>query len=145
MRMLLSSSLTVPDVQFSRFRFFMEELCSRRCSDGQSGLPAEGDAVGDLDRQRPIHEPARFELYPTSPIRSDWRVEWYWQGDNRGRTTMRTRYAVALSMLAGIVIGGTAIQTLHAQAKPPVYLIAQNEVTNPEAYLKVSLAERLRR
>jgi hypothetical protein len=29
-------------VQFSRFRFFMEELCSRRCSDGQSGLPAEG-------------------------------------------------------------------------------------------------------
>jgi uncharacterized protein (DUF1330 family) len=49
---------------------------------------------------------------------------------------MRTRYAVALSMLAGIVIGGTAIQTLHAQAKPPVYLIAQNEVTNPEAYLK---------
>src|SRR5450756_1944374 len=46
MRMLLSSSLTVPDVQFSRFRFFMEELCSRRCSDGQSGLPAEGDAVG---------------------------------------------------------------------------------------------------
>ena len=30
----------------SRFRFFMEELCSRRCSDGRSGLPAEGDAVG---------------------------------------------------------------------------------------------------
>ena len=41
-----SSSLTVPDVQISRFRFFMEELCSRRCSDGRSGLPAEGDAVG---------------------------------------------------------------------------------------------------
>ena len=33
-----------PDVQISRFRFFMEELCSRRCSDGRSGLPAEGDA-----------------------------------------------------------------------------------------------------
>jgi hypothetical protein len=31
----------VPDVQISRFRFFMEELCSRGCSDGRSGLPAE--------------------------------------------------------------------------------------------------------
>jgi hypothetical protein len=29
-----------------RFRFFMEEFRSRRCSDGRSGLPAEGDAVG---------------------------------------------------------------------------------------------------
>src|ERR1700687_791453 len=42
MRMLPS----VPDVQISRFRFFMEEFRSRRCSDGRSGLPAEGDAVG---------------------------------------------------------------------------------------------------
>jgi Tripartite tricarboxylate transporter family receptor/Transposase IS116/IS110/IS902 family len=35
MRTLPSSSLTVPDVQISRFRFFMEELCSRGCSDGR--------------------------------------------------------------------------------------------------------------
>jgi hypothetical protein len=40
------SVFTVPDLQVSRFRFFMEELRSRRCSDGQSGLPAEGDALG---------------------------------------------------------------------------------------------------
>src|ERR1700692_2678774 len=46
MRTLTSSSLTVPDVQISRFRFFMEELCSRGCSDGRSGLPAEGGALG---------------------------------------------------------------------------------------------------
>jgi hypothetical protein len=44
--MLPPSSLTVPDVQISRVRFFMEELCSRRCSDGRSGRPAEGDALG---------------------------------------------------------------------------------------------------
>ena len=46
MRMLPPSSLTVPDMQVSRVRFFMEELCSRRCSDGRSGQPAEGDVVG---------------------------------------------------------------------------------------------------
>src|SRR5271166_2143490 len=45
MRMLPPSSLTVPDVQVSRVRFFMEEPCSRRCSDGRSGRPAEGDAL----------------------------------------------------------------------------------------------------
>ena len=44
--MLPSSSLTDPDVQISRFRFFMEELRSRQCSDGRSGLPAEGEALG---------------------------------------------------------------------------------------------------
>src|SRR5450759_414953 len=46
MRMLSSSSLTDPDVQFFRFRFFTGELRSRRYSDGQSGLPAEDDALG---------------------------------------------------------------------------------------------------
>src|SRR5580704_12709472 len=46
MRMLPSSSLTVPDVQLSRFRFFMEEFRSRRCSDGRAGLLAGGDAFG---------------------------------------------------------------------------------------------------
>jgi hypothetical protein len=38
--------VTDPDVQISRFRFFMEEFRSRRCNDGRSGLPAAGDAVG---------------------------------------------------------------------------------------------------
>src|ERR1035438_1401496 len=55
MRMLPSSSLTVPDVQLSRFRFFMEEFRSRRCSDGRSGLPAGGDASerGELVPKEP--------------------------------------------------------------------------------------------
>ena len=49
---------------------------------------------------------------------------------------MKTRYTVALSMLAGAALGGAAIQGLHAQAKPPVYYVAEIEVTNPEAYSK---------
>jgi uncharacterized protein (DUF1330 family) len=47
---------------------------------------------------------------------------------------MRTRYTVAFSMLAGAAIGAAAIQGLHAQAKPPVYYIAEIEVSNPDAY-----------
>jgi len=36
---------------------------------------------------------------------------------------MKTQYTVALSMLAGIGLGAVAVQGLHAQAKPPAYLV----------------------
>jgi uncharacterized protein (DUF1330 family) len=49
---------------------------------------------------------------------------------------MKTRCTVALSMLAGVALGAAAIQGLHAQAKPPVYLVTEIDVTNPEAYGK---------
>ncbi len=43
---------------------------------------------------------------------------------------MKMNYIVGLALLAGIAIGGAAVQTLHAQAKPPVYAIALNQLTN---------------
>jgi len=46
---------------------------------------------------------------------------------------MKTRYAVALSMLAGIVTGAVAIQGLHAQAKPKAYVISETEVLDASA------------
>jgi hypothetical protein len=49
---------------------------------------------------------------------------------------MKTHYTVALSMLAGVAVGALAIQGLHAQAKPPVYVIAEIDVSNPDAYAK---------
>ena len=49
---------------------------------------------------------------------------------------MKTRYTVALSMLAGAALGATAIQGLHAQAKPPVYYVSEIDVSNPDAYAK---------
>jgi uncharacterized protein (DUF1330 family) len=47
---------------------------------------------------------------------------------------MKTRLTVAVSMLAGAALGGAAMQALHAQAKPPVYMIAINEVADPNGY-----------
>jgi|SRR5262245_931511 uncharacterized protein (DUF1330 family) len=49
---------------------------------------------------------------------------------------MRIQYSVPLAMLAGIGIGAVAVHTLHAQATPPVYYIAEVDVTNLEAYTK---------
>jgi uncharacterized protein (DUF1330 family) len=49
---------------------------------------------------------------------------------------MKAACTVLLSMVAGIALGAAVIQTLHAQAKPPVYMIAINEVSNQEGYVK---------
>ena len=49
---------------------------------------------------------------------------------------MRTYYSVAVSMLAGVGLGVVAMQTLHAQGKPPVYIVSEIDVTDVDAYTK---------
>ena len=49
---------------------------------------------------------------------------------------MKTYYTVAMSMLAGFGLGALAIQTLHAQGKPPVYVVTEIDVTDVDAYTK---------
>jgi uncharacterized protein (DUF1330 family) len=49
---------------------------------------------------------------------------------------MKARYGMALSMAVGAALGGAAMQALHAQARPPVYMIAINEVSDQERYAK---------
>jgi uncharacterized protein (DUF1330 family) len=55
--------------------------------------------------------------------------------------TMKACYAIALSAAAGVVIGAAAVQTLHAQAKPPIFMVAINEITSEEGYTKEYLPE----
>jgi uncharacterized protein (DUF1330 family) len=49
---------------------------------------------------------------------------------------MKTRHPVVLSILAGLAAGAAAVQVLHAQAKPPAYVVAEIDVTNLEPYDK---------
>jgi len=49
---------------------------------------------------------------------------------------MKARFSMALSMVVGAALGGAAIEALHAQAKPPVYMIAINEVSDQEGYAR---------
>ena len=49
---------------------------------------------------------------------------------------MKSNYKIAMAMLAGAALGALAVQGLHAQAKPPVYYVAEVDVTNEEAYAK---------
>ena len=47
---------------------------------------------------------------------------------------MKTRYTVALAMFAGFGLGAIAVQGLHAQAKPPVYSVAEIDIADQAAY-----------
>jgi uncharacterized protein (DUF1330 family) len=49
---------------------------------------------------------------------------------------MNTRYMVTLAVIAGLGLGAVTVQGLHAQAKPPIYYIAEIDVTNVDAYTK---------
>ncbi len=49
---------------------------------------------------------------------------------------MSSNYKIAVAVTAGVAIGALAVQGLHAQAKPPVYYVAEIDVTNPDAYAK---------
>jgi uncharacterized protein (DUF1330 family) len=49
---------------------------------------------------------------------------------------MKTKYTLTLAAIAGFGLGAAAIESLHAQAKPPVYYIAEIDVTNLDAYRK---------
>jgi uncharacterized protein (DUF1330 family) len=57
---------------------------------------------------------------------------------------MKTHVAVGVAMLAGFGIGAVAVEGIHAQVKPPAYVISEIELTNPEAYAKeyVPLAQK---
>jgi uncharacterized protein (DUF1330 family) len=49
---------------------------------------------------------------------------------------MNRYMTLGLALLTGVAIGAAAVQTLNAQAKPPVYSISEIEMTNPDAYVK---------
>jgi len=49
---------------------------------------------------------------------------------------MTRSLTIGMSMLAGALVGGGAIQALHAQAKPPVYQVTLQEVSDPAALAK---------
>jgi uncharacterized protein (DUF1330 family) len=49
---------------------------------------------------------------------------------------MKNHYALPVTLLTGIAIGAIAIEVLHAQAKPQVYVVSEIDVTNVDAYAK---------
>lgn len=52
---------------------------------------------------------------------------------------MNRRIATGLTLLAGVAIGATAIQGLHAQAKPPAFFVIEiNKITDAEGFKAIT-------
>src|SRR5262245_14478420 len=49
---------------------------------------------------------------------------------------MKARTAIALSILAGAALGAAAVEVLHAQAKPPAYVIAELDIRDAARFDK---------
>ena len=49
---------------------------------------------------------------------------------------MKPTYKVSIALLAGAILGGAAIHGLHAQAKPPAYVVIVHNEIMDEAALK---------
>src|SRR5947207_9512173 len=49
---------------------------------------------------------------------------------------MNARYTVLAAAVAGFAAGAVTIEQLHAQAKPPVFYVAEIDMKNAEAYQK---------
>ena len=49
---------------------------------------------------------------------------------------MKRTIALGLAILAGAALGAAAVQTLHAEAKPMAYVIAENVVNDQNGYTK---------
>jgi uncharacterized protein (DUF1330 family) len=53
-----------------------------------------------------------------------------------GENTMNRHITVGLGMVASAALGATAVQTLHAQTKPPAYNIAEITIKDQDGYDK---------
>jgi uncharacterized protein (DUF1330 family) len=49
---------------------------------------------------------------------------------------MKTVLAIGISMMSGLALGGMMVPRTHAQGKPPVYFIVENEINDVQNYLR---------
>jgi uncharacterized protein (DUF1330 family) len=48
---------------------------------------------------------------------------------------MKANYKIAIALVAGAVLGGAAVEALHAQATPPTYFVADiSAITDAEGF-----------
>ena len=55
---------------------------------------------------------------------------------------MKVNFKLALTLLAGVALGGAVIQTIHAQAKPPTYVVVVLRKINDPAAFKAGVVDK---
>src|SRR3569833_29862 len=54
---------------------------------------------------------------------------------------MKTYVTVSAALLTGVVVGAFAVQALHAQAKPPVYVVNEVEIIDQSGFQAYAAAQ----
>jgi uncharacterized protein (DUF1330 family) len=49
---------------------------------------------------------------------------------------MKTVLAIGISLMSGLALGGMMVPRTHAQGKPPVYFVVENEINDVQNYLR---------
>ncbi len=49
---------------------------------------------------------------------------------------MKTVRVIGISLMAGLALGGMMVPRTHAQGKPPIYFIVENEISDVPNYLR---------
>jgi uncharacterized protein (DUF1330 family) len=49
---------------------------------------------------------------------------------------MKTVLVIGISIMAGLALGGMMVPRTHAQGKPPVYFVVENEINDVPNYLR---------
>ena len=49
---------------------------------------------------------------------------------------MKNRTTVALAIVVGFGLGAATIGVIHGQAKPPVYVVVETDISNMDAFMK---------
>ena len=49
---------------------------------------------------------------------------------------MNPKSKLALALVVGAAVGAAAVQGLHAQAKPPAFVVGEIDIRNPELFAK---------
>ena len=55
---------------------------------------------------------------------------------------MKTKYKLAIALVAGTAIGGAAIQSIHAQMKPPTYVVVAIRKINDADTFKTGVLDK---
>jgi hypothetical protein len=61
---------------------------------------------------------------------------------SRMRTHIKVNFKLALTLLAGVALGGAVIQTIHAQSKPPTYVVVAIRKINDAVAYKTSVVDK---
>ena len=49
---------------------------------------------------------------------------------------MKNRTTLALTIIVGFGLGAATVGVIHGQAKPPVYVVAETDISNMDAFMK---------